>query len=86
MVEKKNKVNRPARIAKRNKQSYAQYVWVRDIYNHLDDINSKLKTLNECIEELNKRIIDTEKRITIVENAIFIRKEDNNNIKGEQSE
>ena len=51
MVEKK-KVNRPARIAKRNKQSYAQYVWVREIFNRMDDINARVKAIEDRLDGL----------------------------------
>lgn len=42
---KSKKNNRPAGIAPRNKQTYAQYVWIRQIYNEIDDIKKRLDKL-----------------------------------------
>ena len=63
---KKN--NRPAGIPKRNKQSYAQYVWIRNMFLRLDEIDARLKTINESVEELNNQIIEIRKRVTVLEN------------------
>lgn len=43
--EKSKKNNRPYQTPKRNKQSYAQYVWIRQIYREIDEIKVRLDKL-----------------------------------------
>lgn len=42
---KKKKNNRPYQTPKRNKQTYAQYVWVRQLYLEIDEIKARLDKL-----------------------------------------
>lgn len=51
----KKKNNRPAGIPPRNKQSYAQYVWIRDIYCRLDIIDARLGKIEEILG-LNRKV------------------------------
>jgi hypothetical protein len=43
--EKNKKFNRPARIRPRNKQSHAQYVWIKQLYCEIDEIKVRLDKL-----------------------------------------
>ena len=45
--KKKKKYNRPASIAPRDKQKYAQYVWIRQIYLEIDAIKARLDDLEK---------------------------------------
>jgi len=51
MAEKeKKKYNRPAGIAPRNKQSHAQYVWIRNMFCRLDRIDARLDNMEEFLK------------------------------------
>jgi hypothetical protein len=52
MAEGKKKNNRPYQTPKRNKQSYAQYVWIRNMFLRLDDIDARLDNIEEFLKSL----------------------------------
>lgn len=53
MAEKKSKKNnRPYQTPKRNKQSYAQYVWIRSMFLRLDVIDARLGNIEEFLKSL----------------------------------
>lgn len=85
-MSEKKKFNRPAGIPPRDKQSHAQYVWIKQMFLRLDEIDIQLKTLNESIEELNKQIIEVRKRVTILENRNIYKEEEQQSSKGEPHE
>lgn len=66
MAEGKNKkFNRPARIKPRNKQSYAQYVWIRDMFCRLDRIDAQLDNMEEFLKSLgydNRKVYKEENK------------------------
>lgn len=58
-MEKKKgskKNNRPAGIAPRNKQSYAQYVWIRQIYREIDEIKARQDRLEARVSEMSVKV------------------------------
>lgn len=55
MGEKQKKNNRPAGIPKRNKQSYAQYVWIRNMFLRLDEQDARLDVI-EKILGINRKV------------------------------
>lgn len=55
MAEGKKKYNRPAGIPKRNKQSYAQYVWIRNMFLRLDEQDARLNVI-EKILGINRKV------------------------------
>jgi hypothetical protein len=54
--KKRKKFNRPAGIPKRNKQTYAQYVWVRYMFLRIDGIEARLAELEETVRFINERL------------------------------
>ena len=46
----KKKNNRPAGIKPRNKQSHAQYVWIRNMFCRLDRIDARLDNMEEFLK------------------------------------
>jgi len=61
----KKKNNRPAGIPPRNKQSYAQYVWIRDMYCRLDIIDARLDAIEEIlgIRKVNKGVVEQSNKV-----------------------
>lgn len=53
---KKKKNNRPVSIPKRNKQSYAQYVWIRQLYNEIDTLKKKISEIEHKLSEIEKTV------------------------------
>lgn len=45
----KRKFNRPAKIPPRNKQSHAQYVWIKYMFCYLDEIDARLDIIEEIL-------------------------------------
>lgn len=54
--EEKKKFNRPPTgIKKRNKQTHAQYVWIRDVYCRLDMVDVRLTAIEDFLG-LNRKV------------------------------
>jgi predicted nucleic acid-binding Zn-ribbon protein len=51
---KKKKNNRPVSIPKRNKQSYAQYVWIRQLYNEIDTLKKEISKIEHRVSEMER--------------------------------
>jgi len=63
--EKNKKFNRPAGIRPRNKQSYAQYVWIREVFCRLDIIDARLDKIEEIlgIRKVNKGEVEQSNKV-----------------------
>jgi tetrahydromethanopterin S-methyltransferase subunit G len=79
---KSKKNNRPAGIKPRNKQTYAQYVWIRQIYHEIDEIKvrqdrlearvSEMSVKVACdIAELKARLDEMEKSVKFIKDEVF---------------
>jgi glycosyltransferase involved in cell wall biosynthesis len=64
---KSKKNNRPYQTPKRNKQSYAQYVWIRNMFLRLDAQDARLDNIEEFLKSLG---YDT----TFIPNGVNIEK------------
>jgi hypothetical protein len=63
--EKNKKFNRPARIKPRNKQSYSQYVWIRNMFLRIDRIDARLDNVEEFLKSLgydNRKVYKEENK------------------------
>ena len=60
MTAEKKKVNCPARIPPRDKQSHAQYVWIKEMFARQTRLETRLAELEVTVkfikDELNKMI------------------------------
>lgn len=58
MAAKDKKFNRPAGIVKRDKESHAQYVWIREMFLRQDKLEKRIGKLEETVkfirDEINK--------------------------------
>jgi predicted nucleic acid-binding Zn-ribbon protein len=67
MAADKKKINRPARIPPRDKQSHAQYVWIKEMFARQTRLEGRIVDMEKEISDLKESVKFIKDEITKIE-------------------